>query len=491
MGEPLSDRPTAVDWLGYGAYAEALASMLLSSSDNPLTVGIHGDWGSGKTSLMSMLEKKINPLQTLANLASANPSHLEEDLAQEIGTSQIQKAKTLYHKFASAHGNWQKAGFDPKQTQLQAIYEDARASLYDLLYGSSGVAVDTVWFNTWEHDDEVAVWSALLDTLTDHIRDNPRYPASPTQIERLEKLVEQHLQPISIAVSALTRGAVPADAVKGALKPERSRSRYRVKLQQIVEDTVVGLGSSLRHQNRLMFFIDDLDRCAPTTVISLLERLKVFFDVKSCIFVLAASEEVIASGIEAKGIASGYQQYFQGKGSKYLEKIIQIPFRIPPLTALQRKRLLQELPVDATVREAVVKQLDYFGPNPRQLKRFVNSVALLDEIRKSKLEHGEAIGVSLNDLASFALIQFEWEEVYRALAKYGFGFYEELWKAASTMEAPLRVSPDEPLTPREEAVQQAVHDTDLCRLLIDSRFLNSVELTSSLSLTQLTPVRKT
>lgn len=490
MGKPLSDCPTAVDWLGYGAYAEALAGLLLSSSDNPLTVGIHGDWGSGKTSLMAMLEKRVNPLDTLANLVRGNAGRSEQDLAHAIGASQIQEAKSLYHRFVSAYRNWQKADFDPKQTELKATYEGAKESLYALLYGANGVAVDTVWFNTWEHDDEVAVWSALLDTLTDHIRDNPRYPASPTQIERLEKLVEQHLQPISIAVSALTRGVVPADAVKAVLKPEQSRSGYRAKLQQIVEDTVVGLGSSARHQNRLLFFIDDLDRCAPTTVISLLERLKVFFDVNSCIFVLAASEEVIASGIEAKGIASGYQQYFEGKGSKYLEKIIQIPFRIPPLTVLQRKRLLEELPVDEMVRQVVISLLDYFAPNPRQLKRFVNSVALLDEIRKSKSEHGEAISVSLSDLATFALIQFEWEDVHRAFARYGFDFYEQLWQAVSTTGTPFRTSPDDSLTEREQAIQQAAQDTSLCRLLIESRFLSSAELASSLSLTQLTPVLK-
>lgn len=55
-----SDRETVEDCLGFSSYVESLADVCLEPEIAPLTVGIFGSWGSGKTSLMQMLRAQID-----------------------------------------------------------------------------------------------------------------------------------------------------------------------------------------------------------------------------------------------------------------------------------------------------------------------------------------------------------------------------------------------------------------------------------------------
>src|SRR6266542_2506917 len=55
-----SDRETLDDCLGFSSYVESLADVCLERDIAPLTVGIFGSWGSGKTSLMHMLRRRID-----------------------------------------------------------------------------------------------------------------------------------------------------------------------------------------------------------------------------------------------------------------------------------------------------------------------------------------------------------------------------------------------------------------------------------------------
>ncbi|HQU18275.1 MAG TPA: P-loop NTPase fold protein, partial [Fimbriimonadaceae bacterium] len=55
-----SDRETDIDFLGYSSYVEVLSNVALHPELAPLTLGIFGSWGSGKSSLMRMLRKSID-----------------------------------------------------------------------------------------------------------------------------------------------------------------------------------------------------------------------------------------------------------------------------------------------------------------------------------------------------------------------------------------------------------------------------------------------
>jgi predicted KAP-like P-loop ATPase len=54
-----SDNPTSIDLLGFSDTAELIEKVLLDDALSPVTVGIEGDWGSGKTSLLNLLARKL------------------------------------------------------------------------------------------------------------------------------------------------------------------------------------------------------------------------------------------------------------------------------------------------------------------------------------------------------------------------------------------------------------------------------------------------
>jgi len=141
---------------------------------------------------------------------------------------------------------------------------------------------------------------------------------------------------------------------------EQLGSLYYDFERQIAELT----GRSDNNKNlNLLFLVDDLDRCLPEKSVQMLESIKLFLDVEGCAFVMALDDEVVERGIShryrdydrsrgQRGMESiayslrpeRYRQFcneFDGKpnnpitGHEYLEKIVQVPVRIPAPTRSQ------------------------------------------------------------------------------------------------------------------------------------------------------------
>ena len=55
----LSDNETKVDLLNNEAIAKTIVSLIKESKDQPISLGIHGDWGAGKSSILEMVAEKI------------------------------------------------------------------------------------------------------------------------------------------------------------------------------------------------------------------------------------------------------------------------------------------------------------------------------------------------------------------------------------------------------------------------------------------------
>ena len=54
-----SDNETTQDLLGYQVHADLLKKIILDKSMLPITIGVFGNWGSGKSSLMLQLHEGI------------------------------------------------------------------------------------------------------------------------------------------------------------------------------------------------------------------------------------------------------------------------------------------------------------------------------------------------------------------------------------------------------------------------------------------------
>src|SRR5206468_8696028 len=75
--------------------------------------------------------------------------------------------------------------------------------------------------------------------------------------------------------------------------------------------------------DRIVVFIDDLDRCSSTKVIETFETIKLFLNTPACTFVIGADAEKIKHEVgEVYSVSDTKRQ------KDYLEKIVQMSFRI-------------------------------------------------------------------------------------------------------------------------------------------------------------------
>jgi hypothetical protein len=168
---------------------------------------------------------------------------------------------------------------------------------------------------------------------------------------------------------------------------------------------------SLLRGRRIVVLIDDLDRCSPEKVVSLLEAINVVMDVPGFIFVLALDYDALVGAVTTR--------YPHVSGHEFIEKIVQLPFRVPPLV-LESDDFLTELIPDWDHRKQafptafgdLVKEIASLGlrANPRQIKRLVNSFLLLNRIVQQR-----QLQVDTELMTSVIGLQLRWPSHYQDL----------------------------------------------------------------------------
>jgi hypothetical protein len=96
---------------------------------------------------------------------------------------------------------------------------------------------------------------------------------------------------------------------------------------------MIQLASKANQNRRIVFLVDNLDRCSPENVVRLLESIKNFLHAPSCVWVFAMDSGVIASYIDHK---------YEGTrmdGNSYLDKIVPEQYHIPRVSADDMTRL--------------------------------------------------------------------------------------------------------------------------------------------------------
>ena len=117
----------------------------------------------------------------------------------------------------------------------------------------------------------------------------------------------------------------------GLLKPSEVKTvpeqikEFREEFEKLLESAGI---------EQLVVLIDDLDRCLPDTAIETLEAVRLFVFMARTAFVVAADEGMIEYAVRKHfpdlPDTSGPRDYARN----YLEKLIQVPFRIPALGAM-------------------------------------------------------------------------------------------------------------------------------------------------------------
>lgn len=151
--------------------------------------------------------------------------------------------------------------------------------------------------------------------------------------------------------------------------------KYTIDISIILKKNFEEIVNLYTKNGKLIVFIDDLDRCLPENAITVLESLKLFIGNAKCAFVLGMDHHIVEDGVKFR-----FGEKIRMSGREYLEKIIQVPFFLPPVPFNKLREALQ-VAKTADYSENVWKLVEHgLDNNPRKTNRFVNCFYLLREI---------------------------------------------------------------------------------------------------------------
>ena len=329
----LTDNETKIDLLNNEAIATTIIKLLRDKPEQPVTVGVHGDWGAGKSSVLEMIEAGFDG-----------------------------EAKVLCLKF----NGWRFQGFeDAKIALIEGIVTglvEKRPALT-----KAGEAVKNVfrridWLKIARKAGGLA-FTAFTGIPT------------PDQIQSIVGALEGFLaDPTKLATKDNVSAAI--DSVKGLLKPAgegdsanvpEEINAFRKAFDELLDKAGV---------EQLVVLIDDLDRCLPDTAIETLEAVRLFVFTSRTAFVVAADEAMIEYAVRKHfpdlPDTTGPQTYARN----YLEKLIQVPFRIPALGDTETRIYVTLLLVGAELGDNDPAFTRLIGVARERLKRPWTSGAL-------------------------------------------------------------------------------------------------------------------
>lgn len=319
--KPISD--TALIKHFYGNFANRVINEI-EGCEAPKTIAITGGWGSGKTSV-------------LANIYNT----LTENLPPFEEGSQSRKRKPNYI------GVWFEAWRYEQEAQpiialLHAIKDEF--SLFASLKESIKKTFDVTFFGSLSTFDSVAkMLSGGID---------PKF-------SNLPKVAKQYEQD-----NLLTQ--LPTNQIHHAIK------------------AAVDVAIKKAHNQKLLIFIDDLDRCNPKAALRLLEGIKLYLNIPNCVIVMAVDQEQLECAVKEEVDKSGHHFL----GVEYLEKLCQDAHRLPAIpTHISTKFVVNEVTkvlksddddIEKEIEDAIEiikSQLSEFAclpANPRRIKMVIN-----------------------------------------------------------------------------------------------------------------------
>ena len=372
------DSPTTEDSLGFDKYAKVLLNLIEDSKDKtPLTIGIHGSWGSGKTSLMKMLEMRLN---------------------------------------------------------------DKNDDTFKL-----------IWFNAWAYGGDEPIGLALLHQILIEFEKEKKQENKINLLESSSKLLTD------VALRK-TMGITFEEANNFFKSSIEIKSTLRADFETSIDECL--------QNRRLVVFIDDLDRCLPEKTIEILETIKIFLDVPKCIYVIGVAKEVIEQAIEVRYKSKG--QDILNIGKDYMEKIIQIPFTLPPIKEENMEKYINSLNITGKEKGYVKIVAKSSESNPRKVKMFLNTL----RVRQSIAEIA-GLKINLELFAKFFVIEYVFPEFYRDVVKY------KRQNILYKLEQLMQKNPDDELhteLKNSKILKKYHEDEDLSNLLNNEPFFNNLDI---------------
>jgi hypothetical protein len=143
--------------------------------------------------------------------------------------------------------------------------------------------------------------------------------------------------------------------------------------------------------------------------LQILETVKLFLDVPGCVFLVAADRDIIEHAIAVRYKDLNDKDTLRTLAETYFEKIVQMPFSLPPPDERRVNEYILGLSDDQEVRDCSPILRGAKPYNPRRIKRHVQMLTLLKGLAAAEFGGRPAVGV----LAKIVVIQSQFKELYR------------------------------------------------------------------------------
>jgi len=340
----LGDEPITSDdkdQLGLNAFAQLIKTSIYAT-ETPFVYGILGDWGTGKTSTMHLLEQAV-----------------------KLDVTSDRRFVTI----------WFNAWLYENEANMIFPLLHAIKKTYDTLPSAGNESRFRSFFRV-ASTTALAISDLALRAVTKKVFDEA------ISVEDVKKHMELSEQELNRIEGALSTWVDKVSELQGSFDNlVDSFAEDYAKAHDIDKESII-----------LLIIIDDLDRCLPHTTLSILESIKNFLSVKKCVFLLGLNPTVVYAGIQHKFLGVTVS------GREYLEKIINYSFYVPEPDAESVEKFaslrLADLVDDRATRDLLSQRLAAFGnvmsacgyTNPRKIKRVLNRYLLFLIRYAAKLE---------------------------------------------------------------------------------------------------------
>jgi predicted KAP-like P-loop ATPase len=351
-----TDNETDKDFLNFSCTADTVAQLIIQANNEPVSIGVSGQWGVGKSSMIKLIRKSLN------------------------------------------NSNSNSFVFVEFNAWLYQGYDDARAALMEVI---ASTLTDEA--NSRQKGIEKAKeflkrvnWLRIIKTGVS-IAAPLAFGLPPTGLVSEVMSIAQKLQSGELTKEALKETEATAletyEKFSGFLKPKEDKTPPKEiqAIRNCFEETLKEIGITL------VVLIDDLDRCLPDTTVSTLEAIRLFLFLKNTAFVIAADDEMIKHAVRKHFEISSNNDLV----TNYFDKLIQIPLRVPALGTQEVRAYLILLFVETseltgeqkeTIRERVCNQLSESWKGKRVDRTFMNSLGItLPNSLQSKIETAERL----------------------------------------------------------------------------------------------------
>lgn len=271
------DSESNIDYIDFEYIADLVNEIVMDDSLLPASIGVYGDWGSGKSSIISISQDALHKKDNHALIINFN-AWLFEDYG------------------------------DAKNTVINCILDQIESKIKDK--------------------------ETLRDKFENLRKSVSGFELSNVLIKNASTIISSILNPINIVEGAEKISASIGASIEG-IKNRYEEIVSHASLRSDIANFRHDFGKLVEESgiSRVVIYVDEMDRCLPDTILETFEAMRLFLFNGKVAFVFGADERQISYAIRQKYSDSIFEtEHKINIGKEYLEKIIQYPIRIPTMT---------------------------------------------------------------------------------------------------------------------------------------------------------------